>query len=504
MEQMIKQTGLKKGLSLWQVVGLSVALMAPSMAANINPQGAASVAGRAVPLAFLLAAIGVMFVAYVFARLTQYFNHSGSVFGFVGAILGPRAGVVAGWSLMGTYISYALVTVIASSIFATSLLQSLGVWRSPPSWAPFLLGAFEFGLVWFMAIRPATKGTHFLLTVEGVTVALIVLISIIVLVKLLAGHGPQGQHFTLSVFSTSKGTTSSSLFLGVVFGFLSFAGFEAAATLGEEAKRPRRDIPRAIVGTAIFGGIYFVFVTSVEAMGFGTTAKETANFVNSGSLLGDLGKVYVASWVGNLITLGTVISAFGCSMASTVGAARLLFALNRDGMNIKGLSNVSNRHETPVAATLAVALLVGFIAILTAAAFGATPFDEFVWFGTIGTLIILVVYLLAAVGALYLLFFSGKVGVKVNVKKWEIILPIMAIGILAYTLFRNISPYPTGVLAWLPVASGGWILIALIAITVSPKMAKRAGERLTKDEGLFPINSAYDISGVPTPVDEGV
>jgi hypothetical protein len=39
--------GLKRSLSVWQAVGLSLALMAPSMAANINPQGASG-AGRAV------------------------------------------------------------------------------------------------------------------------------------------------------------------------------------------------------------------------------------------------------------------------------------------------------------------------------------------------------------------------------------------------------------------------------------------------------------------------
>ena len=42
--------GLKRSLSVWAAVGLSVALMAPSMAANINPQGSATYAGRAVPL----------------------------------------------------------------------------------------------------------------------------------------------------------------------------------------------------------------------------------------------------------------------------------------------------------------------------------------------------------------------------------------------------------------------------------------------------------------------
>ena len=56
-------SGLKRSLSVWAAVGLSVALMAPSMAANINPQGSALHAGRAVPLTFLIAAVGVLLVA---------------------------------------------------------------------------------------------------------------------------------------------------------------------------------------------------------------------------------------------------------------------------------------------------------------------------------------------------------------------------------------------------------------------------------------------------------
>ena len=66
-----REPGLKRSLSVWQAVGLSMALMAPSMAANINPQGAIG-AGRAVPLAFLIAAFGVLLVAYTFVRLCQY------------------------------------------------------------------------------------------------------------------------------------------------------------------------------------------------------------------------------------------------------------------------------------------------------------------------------------------------------------------------------------------------------------------------------------------------
>ena len=111
---------LRRELSVWEAIGLSLALMAPSMAANINPQATAGTVGRAVPLAFLLATLGVLLIAYTFVRLCQRFHHAGSVYGFVGATLGARAGVVAGWSLLGTYVFYGVVTSTAAGIFGAA------------------------------------------------------------------------------------------------------------------------------------------------------------------------------------------------------------------------------------------------------------------------------------------------------------------------------------------------------------------------------------------------
>jgi amino acid transporter len=142
---------LRRELHLWEAVGISLALMAPSMAANINPQGTASTIGRAVPLAFALATIGVLLIAWTFVRLTQRFNHAGSVYGFVGASLGPRAGVVSGWALMGPYTFYGVVTATASGIFGADFLDSLGIWTDQPVWAPYAVGAVAFAGVWALA-----------------------------------------------------------------------------------------------------------------------------------------------------------------------------------------------------------------------------------------------------------------------------------------------------------------------------------------------------------------
>ena len=150
--------GLRRQLSIWEAIGISVALMAPSMAANINPQGTAGSVGRAVPLAFVLAAVGVLLVAYAFVRLCQDFHHAGSVYAFVGATLGARTGVVAGSSLLGTYVFYGVVTSPRAGIFGAAFLTQVGIWTDPPAWAPFPLLAVALVGVLALAVVAGPPG----------------------------------------------------------------------------------------------------------------------------------------------------------------------------------------------------------------------------------------------------------------------------------------------------------------------------------------------------------
>jgi amino acid transporter len=487
--------GLRRQLSIWEAIGISVALMAPSMAANINPQGTAGSVGRAVPLAFALATVGVLLVAHTFVRLTQQFHHSGSVYGFVGATLGARPGVVAGWALLGTYTFYGVVTASAAGIFGIEFLSEVGLWDTPPEWATYLLIGLALAGVYALVIVPARGGTRALLVIEGVTVGLILLITAVVLVKLLAGNAPDGQEFDLDVFTVPPGTDTSALFLGIVFGFLSFAGFEAAATLGEEARHPRRDIPRAILGTAIFGGVYFVVVTAVEVMGFGTDADGVAAFSVSPSLLGDLGSAYVADWVGEVVTLGTAISAFGCSLACAVGATRILYALCRDGVGPRSVAALDPRRGTPYRAAQVLIPAMAVIVLVDWLAFGAEPFDVFLWSATIGTLVLIFAYLVTVVGAIRFLFLSGQR----LAPAWEIVVPIAAIAVLGYTLWRNVWPYPEeGAAQWLPVVCAVWVLVGVAIVLARPAASRRAGELLTQSEGLSRAGAA-DSAPQPRP-----
>jgi hypothetical protein len=109
-------------------------------------------------------------------------------------------------------------------------------------------------------------------------------------------------------------------------------------------------------------------------------------------------------------------------------------------------------------------------------------FSVFANSGVIGTLILLVAYVLATIGAMRLLFFSGDTATR----RWEIVIPLLALVVLGYTIYRNVIPYPTGEAGWNPAICAVWLLLAVVFVIARPAIARRAGERLTADQGLAP------------------
>jgi amino acid transporter len=479
-------TGLRRNLKLWQVIGLSIGLMAPSMAISINPQGAIPSVGRAIPLSFVIALVGALLVAYGFSRLSQHFHNSGSVIGLVGATLGSRAGVVAGWCLSGTYVLYALLTAVVAGIYGTIFLNDVGIINSQPTWLEYLIGALVIVLAGTLAAVPAAKATDTILSFEGITMTLIIIAAVIVAIKLIGHTGPGHLHFTTSVFTPAKGVSSSDIFLGVVFGFLSFAGFEAAAALGGEAAKPRRDIPRAIVGTVAIIGVFYVVISAIEVMGFGTSAHGLANFQDSPALLGTLGRSYVAPWFGDVIIAGTVISAFGCCMASCIGASRLIFSFARDGIGRDHpISRLSPRFGTPVLAVVLVAAVELLILIVGGALGGIPPLNLFLYTAEIGTLLVLVAYGLVTVGAGWYLFVQPRLRNEPSpVALAEVIIPVAGLALLGYTIYRSVWPFPTGADRWEPILAGVWLLIGIAGVVLAPSFSRRLGEQLVTDEGM--------------------
>src|ERR1700749_3136714 len=89
-----RPTGLRRELRFWETIALSIGIMAPTAAMALNGTAPASLIGRAVPLAFIFATIGVLLVSYAFIRLSRYFSHAGSGDALAGAPLRTPVGCI--------------------------------------------------------------------------------------------------------------------------------------------------------------------------------------------------------------------------------------------------------------------------------------------------------------------------------------------------------------------------------------------------------------------------
>src|ERR1700761_4437812 len=114
------RSALRRELRFMETASVSVGVMAPTLAMSVTGVAAAGELGRAAPLAFAVAALGVGLVAYGFVRLAGEFSHAGSVYAFVGNTLGPRAG----FSPDGRW------------CFPTWFSRRCRSWGSPPSDGP--------------------------------------------------------------------------------------------------------------------------------------------------------------------------------------------------------------------------------------------------------------------------------------------------------------------------------------------------------------------------------
>ena len=213
-------------------------------------------AGRAVPLAFLLASVGVLLVAYGFVRLCQYFHHSGSVYAFVGATLAraPGSSRAGGCSAPTPSTAWSRPPRRASSARRSCRRSACGRtrragrrsswWRSPWRWH------------WRSRSPRPRRGTTHPAQRRGRDRRADLRRQRRRACPPAGRVGAGRPHLHASVFAVPPGTPVHEVFLGVAFGFLSFAGFEAAATLGEEAPpdpghspyHPRyRDLRRAVL-----------------------------------------------------------------------------------------------------------------------------------------------------------------------------------------------------------------------------------------------------------------
>jgi amino acid transporter len=461
---------LRRELRFPETAAVSIGVMAPTLAMSVTGVAAASALGRAAPLAFVFAALGVGFVAYGFVRLAGEFSHAGSVYAFVGNTLGPRPGFLAGWALLGTYLVFPPVSIMGVAIFGRAFLDTTGL-AHDADWYPLALAAWV--VIWVLAARGVRPTTRSLLAFEVVSVCLILVLMGVIFWRVAAGTAPGGQALSGRVFVLPPGVGLSTLALASTAGFLAFAGFESAGSLGEESFVPTRMIPRAIVTAVVFGAVFYVTCVTAQSLGFGIDAAGVSAFSHSSAPLSDLARRYVGTSLASLLDLGAVLSALGAGLGGVIVAARMMFAFGRDGLAARRLSGVSAATGVPRQA-LAVEMLSG-LALLTAFRLaGTSALNVFFYLATIGVLSLLVMYVLTNVAA------ARHLGRR---SLLQVVAPAGGVLIAAYVLYHNVWPVPAAPYGFFPYLVLGWLLAGLLATAVIPGFSQKVDVGLERAAG---------------------
>lgn len=479
----------QRRLPFWVALALSVALVGPTLAMSGNGQGLIATVGKSIPLVFLIGLVGVSLVGYSFVRLTRHLNHAGSAYGLVGGTIGPRAGFFSGFAMLGAYWGFSIGTLALTAAFVNSFIAALQPGNENPYQVPWLIIVVIGAVISFLLSgRDIQLLAKILLAIEGVGILAMIVLVVVIFAK--GGAATTGIDFSVFSFS-GAGVSASAVLAGVVAAFLSWAGFEACASMGEETDDPKRNIPRALAGTLILTGVLFVVVMFAQVVGFGTDEAGLTAFQNSGNTLGDLGATYIGQWFSLVVIFTAIVSAFGCHLATSATSGRMLYAFGRDGFGPKALAHIHADTGGPRRATWLV-VVVALVVDLVCGALGwpdmgagNAAINTYFLFAVAGSVCLMVCYLLVELAAAW--FVGAPKFARVHGgsgKALGLALPLLGALVIVVVLWFNVKDAQTFSAA--PLLGLYWCVIGLIIALAASRIAKRVGESLSLELDLAP------------------
>lgn len=436
---------LKRNLGPLEAIGLSLSVIAPTMSMALNVTLAVGAAGAAAPLGFALGTLVVAVVGLSFIFFSRRVTQTGSAYAYIARTFGPKAGFIAGWCLLLLYIaggsgSAALVGNFLRAALADHGLH-IGGW-----WMVFAVIALAAAV--FAAYREMSIAARLMLVLELSSVAVIIILGVRILMAIQGEGG-----LSTAPFRPDPAFGWWGIGYAIVFAVLSFAGFEAATTLSEETGQPSSSIPLALISTVVLAGLFFVFASYIQVVGFGVDNMKAlaADEAPLNTLALKYGKLRLAT----ALDIAATVSAISAVMGTLSAGARILYALGRAGLS-ETAAKVHPVHGTPSGAVLIVGGLMLAGLVFWAPFVGPAKYYDDV--GTIGVLALIIAYLGVTVavavharrGAGTRWMLAGVAGTLAMLwPLWNSLYPVPAFP-------DNLWPYV--VIAW--VALGGALVMA--------------------------------------------
>lgn len=319
------------------------------------------------------------------------------------------------------------------------LLQYLGI--NVPL---VILGIVGAVTAWYVAYKDIKLSAKLTLVLEAISIISISILGIIVVIH--SGLKIDLEQLTL------KDVSPASIRIGLVIAFFSYVGFESAASLGEEAKRPLRTIPKAVLVSSSIVGIFFVIFAYIEVLGYiGSSVKlnEAAAPLTTFANLNSVG------FFGVIISLGTLFSFWASFLACANAGARVLFSIGRHGIVNSSMGNVHKNNKTPHISIALISLIAAVIPIILIC-FHNGIFDIYGWLGTIATFGFLFNYLLVTIAAPVYLYKEKELKPK------HIAISVVTFVILLIPIVGSVYPLPAYPYSIFPFVFLVWLTVGAI------------------------------------------
>jgi amino acid transporter len=420
-------------------VALSAAFMGPAVSVFYDIVPAAGVAGTAFPLSFVFSMVAILFVASSVIAFSRKIQSASFAFSYASEGLGPKFGFMTGWITLLAYAMAAPLNYAGFGIMISEFMQRQ--FALQVSWIWFFVAAsLAASVLSCFGISNSTRATLVFLVLE-VVVMTALFCSVIF-------GGAQNSVQPFLYHNAPHGL--SSLGAGMIFGILSFTGFEAAANLGEETRDASRNIPRAVAFSVILIGLFYVAGAYVADIAFHLKAEDIANNGAPYDLICRRFWGNNWAWVLDLTVLNSV---FANAIAGQVSMVRNLFSLGRAGVlpSFLGRTNRSGVPFNAIAFDFAMAMVLGLAIGCWLGAWGAWKL-----MGAIMSIGLILAY--ALVSASLPFYFLRKYRSEFSRIK-HLLVPAICILLLLPPLYGTVWPvliFPYNLTPYIVI---GWILI---------------------------------------------
>jgi len=406
---------LRRALGPVNLITLGIGAIIGTGIFVLTGQAAATHAGPAIVISFILAGIGCTFAGLCYTEFAALIPVAGSAYTYGYATLGEIFAWIIGWDLVLEYAFGAATVASGWSGYFVSLLRDIGI-QVPPQWAAtpgteMVLYAGRWSAL--RTIRPALQGAgvdpatlphviaHFnlvaFLAIAVVTTVLVIGVresantnSAMVMIKLLVvfvfiglatsfvlkhpGVAKANWHPFLPPNAGAFGAFGwSGIARGAAVIFFAYIGFDAVSTSAQEAKNPQKDMPFGIIGSLVICTILYIVVAGL------LTAIVPYNVLNVADPVAVGVEAIGVHWGSVLVDAGVVAGLASVMLVMLFGQSRVLYSMSSDGLLPKWASAVHPRFRTPWITSI----VVGVFAAIFASVLTIKDLSELVNIGTL-------------------------------------------------------------------------------------------------------------------------